>query len=63
MFDFASGELIGQYPMRHHPPANPTDTDGEYAYCARFCDDSTILVGGSGTNSVQAIDTTSKNVS
>lgn len=29
--------------------------DGAYLYCSQYCDNDTVLAGGSGTNSVQAI--------
>ncbi len=35
---------------------------GEFLYCAQFCDNDVVVAGGSGTNSVQAINTKTEQV-
>lgn len=41
----------------------PSDSTGEFLYCAQFCDNNVVLAGGSGTNSVQAVNTETGEVS
>ena len=63
IFDFGSGKLIDSYPMKTKQPEPMSKASGgEFVYCARFCDHGVILAGGSGTQSVQAIDTNKKEV-
>ncbi|KAL5018559.1 hypothetical protein ScPMuIL_004281 [Solemya velum] len=33
-------------------------TNGAYLYCAQFCDNDVVVAGGSGTNNIQAVNTT-----
>ena len=48
IWDFGEGALVQNVPVRH-------DERGEFLYCAQFCDNNVVVAGGSGTNSVQAI--------
>ena len=55
IWDYSSGKLIKNVPF-------PDNGNGEYLYVAQFCENDTVIAGGSGTNSVKAINTTSGQV-
>ncbi|KAL8580589.1 hypothetical protein ACOMHN_046792 [Nucella lapillus] len=47
-FDYGEGKLIRELKFPHD--------NGAFLYCAQYADEGTVLAGGSGTNSVAAID-------
>lgn len=49
IWEHTSGNLEQTVPF-------PCGDAGEFLYCAQFCDQDVVLAGGSGTNSVQAVD-------
>ena len=59
-WDLSSGKLIDTYPL--DVTRSMSENTGEFLYCARFFKDGALLAGGSGTNSVQVVDVTSKQV-
>lgn len=56
IWDYSSGKLIKNVKY-------PDSGDGEYLYVAQFCENDTVIAGGSGTNSVKAINTNTDEVS
>jgi len=48
LWDYSSGKLIKNIPY-------PDDGNGEYLYVAQFCENDTVVAGGSGTNNIKAI--------
>ncbi|XP_014674089.1 PREDICTED: uncharacterized WD repeat-containing protein all2124-like [Priapulus caudatus] len=48
IWEHTSGSLERTVPV-------PCGSGGEFLYCSQFCDNDAVLAGGSGTNSVQAI--------
>ena len=48
LWDLRTNDLVRDLKFHH-------GGDGEYLYCTKFVNDTTILAGGSGTNSAQAI--------
>ena len=60
LWDLGSGELIQTLPCvssNQYPGLGGEDgMAGEFLYCARFAPNNVVLAGGSGTNSVYAID-------
>jgi WD40 repeat protein len=52
IWDFREGSLVENLPFANN--------QGEFIYSAQFCDNDTVLAGGSGTNNVQAINTKTK---
>ena len=63
IYDLGSGKLIDSYPMHTNLGSiGGKESGGEFVYCARFCDPGVVLAGGSGTQSVQAINTNNKQV-
>lgn len=48
-WDWTSGKVKREVPFDYK------GHDGAYLYCSQYCDNDTVLAGGSGTNSVQAI--------
>jgi len=44
-------------------PFNYSGHDGAYLYCAQYCDNDVVIAGGSGTNSVQAVNKVTGEVS
>ncbi|KAF6029641.1 hypothetical protein EB796_012050 [Bugula neritina] len=51
LWDYTSGNLIKNIPF-------PSGHDGEYLYAAQFCENDTVVAGGSGTKSIKAINST-----
>nr|XP_054762705.1 uncharacterized WD repeat-containing protein alr2800-like [Lytechinus pictus] len=51
IWDFSSGNLDRTLDL------DTDNKEGEFLYCAQFCDNNTVLAGGSGTMNVQAIKT------
>jgi len=41
----------------------PENGQGEYLYVSQFCENDTVIAGGSGTNSMKAINTNTGQVS
>ncbi|XP_064608656.1 uncharacterized WD repeat-containing protein all2124-like [Liolophura sinensis] len=50
LWGYTEGKLQKNVPF-------PSSATGEFLYCAQFCDNNVVLAGGSGTNSVQAVNT------
>lgn len=48
LWDYSSGKLVKNVPFPH-------DGNGEYLYCAQYAENDVVLAGGSGTNSIQAV--------
>jgi acetoacetate decarboxylase len=44
-------------------PFNYSGHDGAYLYCAQYCDNDVVIAGGSGTNSIQAVNKVTGEVS
>lgn len=48
-WDWTTGKVIKDIPF------NYSGHDGAYLYCAQYCDNDVVIAGGSGTNSIQAV--------
>ena len=55
LWDYSSGKLIKNIPYQDNG-------NGEYLYVAQFCENDTVVAGGSGTNSIKAINSTTGQV-
>lgn len=56
-WDWTTGKVIKDIPF------NYSGHDGAYLYCAQYCDNDVVIAGGSGTNSVQAVNKVTGEVS
>jgi len=61
LWDYRKGSLLKNLPFavkdRGHLTTGSGDvlTQGAYLYCCQFCSGSVVVAGGTGTNSVQAV--------
>ncbi|XP_013394376.1 vegetative incompatibility protein HET-E-1 [Lingula anatina] len=51
IFDYSTGKLQQNIPF-------PDNGEGQYLYCAQFCENDVVIAGGSGTKSAKAINIT-----
>ena len=56
-WDWTTGKVIKEIPF------NYSGHDGAYLYCAQYCDNDVVIAGGSGTNSIQAVNKVTGEVS